>query len=115
MFNTKDSLYAIFQSFEDESSDEEGEDEDGETGVRQEGNDKTAVMTSQLRHFVIQVSPPCYLELENSPHINKKEYLSSPLLFDPSQVQLDTPSLHTADLHGRKVRNHLYSPHITTS
>lgn len=43
LFNSKDSLYRIFQEFEGDSDDEEV----GDTG--------TSVMTSQLRHFVIQV------------------------------------------------------------
>jgi hypothetical protein len=52
MFNSRESLYAIFQSFEADESD----DEEAESDARPEGNDKTAVMISQLRHFVIQVS-----------------------------------------------------------
>lgn len=68
MFNTKENLYAIFQSFEDDSSDEEEEDQEGDVDVRREGNNKTTVMTSQLRHFVIQVSL-CCLILEYSLHI----------------------------------------------
>jgi tubulin--tyrosine ligase len=43
LFDSKDSLYKIFQEFEGDSDDEQVED----TG--------TSVMTSQLRHFVIQV------------------------------------------------------------
>ncbi|KAJ8515266.1 hypothetical protein ONZ45_g7299 [Pleurotus djamor] len=64
LFNSKESLYDIFQSFEHDSDDENDEDE------------ATAVTTSQLRHFVIQ------------------EYQSSPLLVDPNQVLRDseTPS-----------------------
>ncbi|KAF8609235.1 tubulin-tyrosine ligase [Ceratobasidium sp. AG-I] len=89
MFNTKGSLYTIFQSFEDESSDEEDEEE-GEMSVQREGNDKTTVMTSQLRHFVIQ------------------EYLSSPLLFDPSQANLDPSSLRTTNPEGRKFHLRVY-------
>ena len=112
MFNTKASLYAIFQSFEDESSDEEFEDE-GEMSARQEGNDKTAVMTSQLRHFVIQVSQFWYWFGSIVSH-RKQEYLSSPLLFDPSQVQLDPPSLRAANSRGRKVLHCSYNPHTTT-
>lgn len=51
MFNSREGLYDIFLSFEDDSSDEE--DEESESGAG--SNQKTAVMTSQLRHFVIQV------------------------------------------------------------
>ncbi|KZV77504.1 tubulin-tyrosine ligase [Peniophora sp. CONT] len=56
LFNSKDALQRIFEGFEEDSDDEENEAED---------QDSTAVMTSQLRHFVIQ------------------EYLSTPLLLDP--------------------------------
>ncbi|KAJ6627243.1 tubulin-tyrosine ligase [Mycena sp. CBHHK59/15] len=59
LFNSKAALENIFQDFEETDS----EDDDGEG----EGN-KTSVVTSQLRHFVIQ------------------EYLNNPLLFDPSEV-----------------------------
>lgn len=45
LFHTKEELVDIFESFE-EDSDEEAE----------QGNQNTAVVTSQLRHFVIQVS-----------------------------------------------------------
>lgn len=44
LFHTKEELEAIFQEFEDQDSDEEDE-----------GRDDTAIVTSQLRHFVIQV------------------------------------------------------------
>ncbi|KAJ7630636.1 tubulin-tyrosine ligase [Roridomyces roridus] len=51
LFNTKEALEKIFQDFEDQDSEDE--------------EDSTAVVTSQLRHFVIQ------------------EYLANPLLVDP--------------------------------
>lgn len=44
LFHTKEELEAIFQEFEDQDSDEEDE-----------GRDDTAIVTSQLRHFVVQV------------------------------------------------------------
>lgn len=48
LFHSKDDLAEIFESFEQDDSDEEDKPEDGR------GPD-TAVATSQLRHFVIQV------------------------------------------------------------
>jgi len=42
LFNSKDSLYQIFEEFEDDSEDEENPSD-------------TSVVISQLRHFVIQV------------------------------------------------------------
>jgi len=47
LFNSRESLEQIFEEFEgNENSDEENENEAAED---------TAVITSQLRHFVIQV------------------------------------------------------------
>lgn len=46
LFNTREALEQIFQEFESLDSDS-GENEDEDNG--------TAVVTSQLRHFVIQV------------------------------------------------------------
>ncbi|CAE7184786.1 unnamed protein product [Rhizoctonia solani] len=85
IFNTRESLYHIFESFEDDSSDEES---DGDT----QGNSKTAVMTSQLRHFVIQ------------------EYLDRPLLVDPSQARVDSSSPTPSKdlLRGRKFHLRVY-------
>ena len=51
LFNSRKSLDKIFDEF-DENEDED-EDEEGE-----EDEDGTAVITSQLRHFVIQVEHP---------------------------------------------------------
>jgi len=48
LFHTKEELQEIFDSFEEE---EEAEEEETE-----EATDGTAVVTSQLRHFVIQVN-----------------------------------------------------------
>ncbi|KAG8698595.1 hypothetical protein FRC08_005826 [Ceratobasidium sp. 394] len=81
IFNSREALYAIFESFEDDSEDEEAVDSDTQTGA----NDKTAVITSQLRHFVIQ------------------EYLDAPLLVDPSQAKISSVPARTTDLQGRKV------------
>ncbi|QRW19394.1 tubulin-tyrosine ligase [Rhizoctonia solani] len=82
IFNSRESLHSIFESFEDDSSDEESTALDEDT----HGNSKTAVITSQLRHFVIQ------------------EYLDNPLLIDPMQAKLgplaSSPSKDS--LEGRK-------------
>ncbi|KAF7339919.1 Tubulin-tyrosine ligase [Mycena venus] len=68
MFNSRAALEKIFEEFEDADSDDDGEDKsDGE-------EDQTAVVTSQLRHFVIQ------------------EYLDNPLLFDPAEVLINGSS-----------------------
>ncbi|CUA73925.1 putative tubulin--tyrosine ligase PBY1 [Rhizoctonia solani] len=83
IFNTRESLQNIFESFEDDDSDEESIESDADT----QGNSKTAVMTSQLRHFVIQ------------------EYLENPLLIDPAQARVDSSSFVPSKdvLRGRKV------------
>lgn len=47
MFRTKQGLRAILESFE--------EDEDDQGDVEDKNNDGTAIIASQLRHFVIQV------------------------------------------------------------
>ncbi|KAF9229469.1 tubulin-tyrosine ligase [Gyrodon lividus] len=79
LFNSKDSLYEIFQEFEGDSDDEQVEDTD------------TSVMTSQLRHFVIQ------------------EYLSAPLLLDPNEIPLTREVLKPArDLRGYKFHLRTY-------
>lgn len=48
IFNSKEQLQEIFESFEPESDDEDESGDDAETS-------NTAVVTSQLRHFVVQV------------------------------------------------------------
>ncbi|RXW24760.1 hypothetical protein EST38_g1058 [Candolleomyces aberdarensis] len=63
IFNSKEQLQEIFEGFEsDEKSDDDSE---GQTKASD-----TAVVTSQLRHFVVQ------------------EYLPNPLIFDPHEVSL---------------------------
>jgi len=65
LFSTLEELRDIFEEFEDDSDDdeeEEDQDEQEENPVNGSGNDygqtkSTSVMMSQLRHFVIQVSP----------------------------------------------------------
>ena len=49
LFHTKEDLEAIFQEFEEDGSGEEDEEN------RDDSGHDTAVVTSQLRHFVIQV------------------------------------------------------------
>ncbi|KAK0465415.1 tubulin-tyrosine ligase [Desarmillaria tabescens] len=75
LFNSKSSLLQIFESFEDEQSSDEEDD--------------TAVVTSQLRHFVIQ------------------EYLSNPLLIDPEEVSIGG-SLVPKELQGHKFHLRVY-------
>ncbi|KAI9638762.1 tubulin-tyrosine ligase family-domain-containing protein [Dioszegia hungarica] len=102
MFSSEYELRAIFESFEPPSSDEEDEDDDDEEagaekgdeedveaferrlvektakmGVEDEEEGGTGVMTSQLRHFVIQ-----------------QEYMPRPMLFDihQSEATSETPS-----------------------
>ncbi|KAI0033435.1 TTL-domain-containing protein [Vararia minispora EC-137] len=73
LFDNKETLQDIFEEFDDDS------DEDGDRD-----DDDTAVVTSQLRHFVIQ------------------EYIDSPLLFDPREVPLgdrEPPSVNALEGH----------------
>lgn len=54
LFNSKDGLRRVLEEFDDYESDGEGDDNDGRaTGT---ARDNTAVVISQLRHFVIQAS-----------------------------------------------------------
>lgn len=55
MFNSKEALQEIFEGFEEEEEDEE-DGKDTERGRDEDSRDDTAVVTSQLRHFVIQVN-----------------------------------------------------------
>ncbi|EKM83751.1 hypothetical protein AGABI1DRAFT_66676 [Agaricus bisporus var. burnettii JB137-S8] len=68
LFSTKEALYQIFEEFELSDSDDE-----------ERQSSQTAVVASQLRHFVIQ------------------EYISSPLLLDPREVSVNGRRL-AADL-----------------
>lgn len=87
LFNSKDTLYEIFQEFEECSDDED---------------DGTLVLTSQLRHFVIQVS-----DSSISPLISLKsceqEYIAMPLLLDPNQVSHSGDVKPQNELKGHKV------------
>jgi tubulin--tyrosine ligase len=93
LFNSKDALEQIFVEFEGDS-DEEDEEKAGDT----------AVVTSQLRHFVIQVQLIAN-QLLVAAYSHAQEYLSTPLLLDPRQVPLDTsmPPVDVADVRGYKV------------
>ncbi|EPQ25849.1 uncharacterized protein PFL1_06524 [Pseudozyma flocculosa PF-1] len=77
LFATAQQLLEIFEEFEPDSDDEDDDEEAADDGDEREvgyaGKD-TSVLTSQLRHFVVQ------------------EYLSSPLLLDPPS----TPDLDGA-------------------
>ncbi|KAH7921796.1 tubulin-tyrosine ligase [Leucogyrophana mollusca] len=79
LFNSKEALQQIFEEFESDSDDEDPQPGD------------TSVMTSQLRHFVVQ------------------EYLSTPLLLDPRQVAVSESSVKTSDdLRGHKFHLRAY-------
>lgn len=54
LFDSKEALERIFEEFEGDL-DEEEEEALGEGEAAEDGDDGTAVVTSQLRHFVIQV------------------------------------------------------------
>lgn len=81
LFNSKDALENIFHEFE-----EQDDIDDAQT----EQSSNTAVVTSQLRHFVVQ------------------EYLVNPMLLDPSEAVIEgsTPAEPPiGPLKGHKVRN----------
>ncbi|CAK5265285.1 unnamed protein product [Mycena citricolor] len=79
MFNSVAALEAIFQEFEESDDDED------------QADDSTTVVTSQLRHFVIQ------------------EYLANPLLFDPAECTLDgSPKPCLDQLRGHKFHLRAY-------
>ncbi|KAJ7102237.1 tubulin-tyrosine ligase [Mycena belliarum] len=82
MFNSRAALEKIFEDFEEADSDDDSRQSEEE-------EDSTAVVTSQLRHFVIQ------------------EYLSNPLLFDPGEVPIDG-SPKADKLHGHKFHLRAY-------
>ncbi|KAJ3538506.1 hypothetical protein NM688_g6513 [Phlebia brevispora] len=84
LFHSKDELVKIFEEFEDSDSDEE--EEQTEEGYSLD----TAVVTSQLRHFVLQ------------------EYLSDPLLLDPSEVPLDVEKEQTARPTREELQGHKF-------
>ncbi|EAU92873.1 tubulin-tyrosine ligase [Coprinopsis cinerea okayama7 len=79
LFDSKDQLQQIFEDFE-----EEDDTDDDDT----KGND-TSVVTSQLRHFIIQ------------------EYIPDPLLFDPREVSQEK-NLEINCLQGHKFHLRVY-------
>ncbi|TIC34458.1 TTL-domain-containing protein [Wallemia mellicola] len=74
LFNSEETLREIFEEFDSDS-----EDEDEDEG--EEDEESTAVSTSQLRHFVIQVGN---LWLSSNVSDITQEYISNPLLIDPT-------------------------------
>ena len=99
IFHTKDELLRIFEEFDGEGSDDHGQESTENGG--------TAVVTSQLRHFVIQVENFCSSIMIMLKVFLLQEYLMDPLLLDPIQV-LDKS--RTIDkLSGHKVCN-IFSP-----
>ncbi|TIB05082.1 hypothetical protein E3P96_01430 [Wallemia ichthyophaga] len=88
LFNSEGSLREIFAEFDSDSEDEE-EDEDDDNHSDEYS---TAVSTSQLRHFVIQV-----ILINHSLLLTltiDKEYLSNPLLIDPTGNQQSFHKFH---------------------
>ncbi|TRM65765.1 tubulin-tyrosine ligase family-domain-containing protein [Schizophyllum amplum] len=78
LFNSKQSLTKIFEEFEDDGS----EDEEKDVG--------TGVVTSQLRHFVVQ------------------EYIDRPLLLDPRERPIDSAYTVPDKLEGHKFHLRVY-------
>ncbi|THH20219.1 hypothetical protein EW146_g1082 [Bondarzewia mesenterica] len=95
LFDSKEALVRIFEGFEEEEEEDEGWESEGKGEGR---DDDTAVVTSQLRHFVIQVIPQYNLE-----------YVSTPLLLDPYQVLLNGSTSRPFDkLQGHKFHLRAY-------
>ncbi|KDQ08461.1 hypothetical protein BOTBODRAFT_118627 [Botryobasidium botryosum FD-172 SS1] len=84
LFESKDALKRIFESFEDDEDEERAEREDEDSG------DQTDVSASQLRHFVVQ------------------EYLPRPLLIDPAESSPGGVSSPLPSLQGRKFHIRAY-------
>lgn len=100
LFDSKEALAAIFEEFEEDDDDDADEnDEDADSS-----RDDTAVITSQLRHFVVQVRRTTHC-CSPAILIQPQEYVPDPLLLDPRQVPIDstTAPLARAALHGHKV------------
>jgi tubulin--tyrosine ligase len=90
LFNSKDALQHIFDEFEGDSEDEMDDEE----------SNATSVVTSQLRHFIVQVRRIAFTE---SPMLTtSQEYISNPLLIDPSEAFLANPGNCDA-MKGHKV------------
>jgi tubulin---tyrosine ligase len=97
LFNDRKSLEDIFSEFEEQSDEEEEEDEEKTAN-------STAVVTSQLRHFVIQVHCHVFFFfIFYDDLFSQQEYLATPMLLDPSEKPLDGFS-KPDKLRGHKVR-----------
>ncbi|TFK57327.1 TTL-domain-containing protein [Heliocybe sulcata] len=86
IFDSKEALQDIFEEWDD--SDDEGDGDNADSDSRED----TGIVTSQLRHFVIQ------------------EYLSNPLLMDPTEKPLDPltpPPQHHLEGHKAYDQFHL--------
>lgn len=78
IFHTKDELLRIFEEF-----DGEGSDDDAQESTESGG---TAVVISQLRHFVIQVKNFCSSKMITLKAVFLQQYVMDPLLLDPIQA-----------------------------
>ena len=99
LFDSKSSLVAIFEEFEGDESDIEHEDNEQQDH---------GVMTSHLRHFVIQVSSSHHFICESLRYL--KEYLANPVLLDPRQVPLEPNGIAPSkeELRGHKFHLRVY-------
>jgi tubulin--tyrosine ligase len=99
LFDSKEALAAIFQEFEDDDDDDAEENEEDAGPSRGD----TAVVTSQLRHFVIQVGVLWFKWKGRL--IVPQEYMPNPLLLDPREVPLDSTAVPPVPdaLRGHKV------------
>jgi len=114
LFSTEKELMAIFESFEDEDSDEDA-DENNEDQREDKG---TAVITSQLRHFVAQeyIHPPLLIENRKF-HIRTyvlsvgglKVYVYKPMLALFAANQYSPPWKDSQDLTGHLTNTCLQS------
>jgi tubulin--tyrosine ligase len=83
LFSNRETLDAIFEEFEDDSDDDEEVEGESESTAGAYGLD-TRVNASQLREWVIQVRRSLLLISRRSWPALSKEYISSPLLVDPT-------------------------------
>lgn len=95
IFNDRATLVKILEEFEDESATDDEEDEE------QEPN--TAVIISQLRHFVIQVHTVYFDFTTCNPVSILQEYILNPLLIDPREVPIGPDTTKPDILQGHKV------------
>lgn len=90
LFDSKQALHAIFAEFDEQS------DTESEKGAQD-------IVTSHLRHFVIQVCSLFNARFLFSNHIGQ-EYLNHPLLLNPSQTLSNSQITFRADSPPYKVR-----------